>query len=97
VFFRAESFGAAWQIIGKAVLETEWRYLRPFLETRGLLCLVMAGGFAVHFVPEEVKQNLAWAYYTFSATTKAVILILIIQVILQVQTEDVQPFIYFQF
>jgi D-alanyl-lipoteichoic acid acyltransferase DltB (MBOAT superfamily) len=97
VFFRAESFGAAWQIIGKAVLETEWRYLRPFLETRGLLCLVMALGFAVHFVPEAVKQNLAWAYYTFSATTKAVILILIIQLILQVQTEDVQPFIYFQF
>jgi len=97
VFFRAESFGAAWQIIGKAVLETEWRYLRPFLETRGLLCGVMALGFAVHFVPEAVKQNLAWAYYTFSATTKAVILILIIQLILQVQTEDVQPFIYFQF
>ncbi len=97
VFFRAETFGDAWTVIGKAMFETDWRYLRPFLETRGLLCLVMAAGFAAHFVPEEVKQNLAFAYYTLSATTKAILLVLIIQVILQVQTEEVQPFIYFQF
>jgi hypothetical protein len=84
-------------MIGKALFETDWRYLRPFLETRGLLCLVMGAGFAVHFIPGEVKQNLAFAYYTLSATTKAILLVLIIQVILQVQTEEVQPFIYFQF
>jgi hypothetical protein len=97
VFFRADSFGVAALSINKIVFDFDWAYLLPFLQTRGLLFLMMGIGYALHFTPEKDKNSLREYYGTLPVLVKAVILLLIIQAVLQVQNENVQPFIYFQF
>jgi D-alanyl-lipoteichoic acid acyltransferase DltB (MBOAT superfamily) len=97
VFFRADSFQTATTVISKALFETDWSYWQPFLQTRALFCFLLFLGYAIHFVPKEVKQNMALEFGSLSMVVKAIIFLVVIQMVLQIQSEDVQPFIYFQF
>lgn len=97
VFFRAENFQSALTLIGRALFRTDWQYSGPFAQTHGLLCFMLAAGMLIHFIPRTVKENASFTFSTLSATGKALLLILVIQLVIQVRTENVQPFIYFQF
>lgn len=97
VFFRAESFGVAFVSITKMAFDTDWAYFMPFLQTRGPLLAMMVIGFAIHFVSEKDKERMSEYFGTMPVLAKAAVFVLIIQLILQFQTENVQPFIYFQF
>ncbi|MEO1654903.1 MAG: MBOAT family protein, partial [Bacteroidota bacterium] len=97
IFFRAANFGdAAWSI-HQMIFNLDWAYFIPFLQTRGLVFLFIVVGFALHFVRDMDKLKLAEYYSSLPVLAKAGILLLIVQIILQVQNENVQPFIYFQF
>ncbi len=97
IFFRADSFAVASLSINKIVFDFDWAYLVPFLQTRGLLMLVLVVGYALHFTSEKDKTQLENYFGTLPVPAKAIALILIIQLMLQIQSENVQPFIYFQF
>lgn len=97
VFFRAESFGVAFKSITQMAFHTDWAYLVPFMQTRGALLAMMLIGFAIHFISEKDKKLMAEYFGTLPVLAKAAIFVLVIQLILQFQTENVQPFIYFQF
>lgn len=97
IFFRADSYGTAGTVIGKIVFDTNWAYFTPFLQTRGLLVGMLGLGYGIHFLNEMHKQHLRVYFNTLPVLAKSAVLVLIIQIILQVQSENVQPFIYFQF
>ncbi len=97
IFFRADSFTVAALSINRIVFDLDWAYLLPFLQTRGLLVLMLCVGYALHFTSEKDKNHLREYYSTLPLLAKALLLILIIQAVLQIQNENVQPFIYFQF
>ncbi|WP_299457693.1 MBOAT family protein [uncultured Microscilla sp.] len=97
VFFRAESFVVAFKSITQMAFHTDWAYLIPFMQTRGALLAMMVAGFAIHFISEKDKERMAEYFGTLPVLAKAAVFVLVIQLILQFQTENVQPFIYFQF
>ncbi|MDX2304421.1 MAG: MBOAT family protein [Microscillaceae bacterium] len=97
IFFRAESFTDAALAIRQMIFHLDFAYFPPFLKANGLVFLMMVLGYVIHFVRHEDKERLAEYYGTLPLLAKAAILILMIQIILQVQSENVQPFIYFQF
>lgn len=97
IFFRAESFSVAAQSITKMFFHTDWAYLVPFMQTRGLLVAMMVFGYFIHFISEKDKARTAQYFSSLPVVVKAAIFILVIQLILQFKTENVQPFIYFQF
>ena len=97
IFFRAESFTDAALAIRQMVFHLDFAYFSPFLRANGLVFLIMVLGYVIHFVRHEDKERLAEYYGTLPLLAKAAILIFMIQIILQVQNENVQPFIYFQF
>lgn len=97
VFFRAENFLVAAQSINKMLFHTDWAYLVPFIQARGTLVLMMVVGYAIHFISEQDKQRMADYFSSLPVLVKAAVFVIIIQLILQFQTENVQPFIYFQF
>jgi alginate O-acetyltransferase complex protein AlgI len=97
IFFRAQSFDLAWQSINQIVFHLDWAYFMPFIETRGLLFLIMIIGYFIHFVAESDKRQAQQYFGTLPVYAKALILVLVIQLILQLQSAEVQPFIYFQF
>jgi D-alanyl-lipoteichoic acid acyltransferase DltB (MBOAT superfamily) len=97
IFFRAESFGVAMTSINKMIFSLDWAYLGPFIQTRGLLVLLLLIGYFLHFVREAEKQRMQNIFATLPVYAKTIILIVVIQLVLQLQSAEVQPFIYFQF
>ncbi|MBC8111943.1 MAG: MBOAT family protein [Verrucomicrobia bacterium] len=97
VFFRATSFADAILIIKKAFTETDLAYFVPFVQARGLFFAVLCVGFATHFLPEKWKTKLVFHFGKMPVWAKAVVFLLVFQLVLQIQSENVQPFIYFQF
>jgi len=97
IFFRADSFQTATVAIHKIVFHTDWAYLPYFFKANSLVVYLMLFGYATHFVGNKTKMTLQSSFQYVPFYIKAVILLLIIQIVLQIQDENVQPFIYFQF
>ena len=97
VFFRAESFEKAWFSIQKILTATDFDYALPFWETRPLFVTMLLIGLVLHFSSKLFYQNLGHYFASLPFWAKAIGYLIVIQIILQVQAEGVQPFIYFQF
>ncbi|TAE18328.1 MAG: MBOAT family protein [Bacteroidetes bacterium] len=97
IFFRADSFHTATVSIHRIVFHMDWAYLPYFFKANSLVVYFLLAGYASHFIPDRTKKGMQYAFQVLPFYIKAVILLLIIQIILQVQDENVQPFIYFQF
>ncbi len=97
VFFRAESFNMAWMIIQKAFSELNPSYLIPFLYGHGLFAVVFVIGYLILLLPAAVKEKICNVFVELPLPAKALLFLLIFQLVLQFRSETVQPFIYFQF
>ena len=97
IFFRAGSYTDASFAIHQMIFDLDFAYFGPFLQVNGLVFAIMIFGYLIHFVSEKDKERMAEYYGTLPLLAKAAVLVLVIQIILQVQSENVQPFIYFQF
>ena len=97
VFFRADSFATAWQIIGQVFTSFDLAYLPAFFETRKLFVLLLVLAVGIHAIPSSRFDKVERAYIRTPFLVKALAFIILIQCILQIKSTDVQPFIYFQF
>jgi D-alanyl-lipoteichoic acid acyltransferase DltB (MBOAT superfamily) len=97
IFFRVDSFHTATVSIQRIILHMDLAYLPHFYRANSLIVYLLIAGYASHFIPDRLKEKALNTYHLMPLVAKAAILLLIVQVILQVQGENVQPFIYFQF
>ena len=97
VFFRADSFEGAVQIIAQIFTDFNCGLIPAFLQTRGLYIALLLTAAAIHSVPASKFPKLEQAYIRTPFVFKAIIFIVLIQCIIQIKSIDVQPFIYFQF
>lgn len=97
IFFRANSFYIATVSIDKIVFHMDWSYAPYFFKANSLVVYLLLAGYASHFVALKWKHKLQTYFHILPFYLKAIILLVVIQLILQVQNENVQPFIYFQF
>lgn len=97
IFFRASSFSS-----GIMVLEQIGSSLNPELFLPVLtgyknvfaFCLL---GFLLHFIPTIYKEKAEWLVVRLPLFGKSFLLALVIWIVIQVKSADIQPFIYFQF
>lgn len=54
-------------------------------------------GYVLHFIPDRVSEQCRRAFVKMPVPFYAIALIIMIVIIMQVKTSDIQPFIYFQF
>lgn len=54
-------------------------------------------GYVFHFIPDKLSQSCRSTFVKMPAYLYAVVLVILVVVIVQVKTSEVQPFIYFQF
>ena len=73
----------------KIVPEVVWSYRLVFA--------VMALGYLAHWVPERWKHNVLNTFIRTPVWAKLLISVLVVFVIYQSWSADLQPFIYFQF
>lgn len=97
VYFRANSFHEANLFITHIFTNFDLAYLIPFLNVRTLFCILLSIGFTFHFMPENYKNYCFLQFSKIPVWGKALIFIIVIQIMIQLRSETVQPFIYFQF
>ena len=97
IFFRANTFHAAGQVISGIFTAFEWAYLPVFLARRSTWCLMLAIIFGLHFVPKHVWDKLRDRFIDAPWWLKLVSFIILIQLVLQFASATVQPFLYSKF
>lgn len=98
VFFRASDFSTATTMISQIFSDFDWAYLQPFWNVRYLFVILLLVGFAIHAIPDYIYPKMEQFYIKkVPFLVKAIAFVLLIQLCLQLKSESVQPFIYFQF
>ena len=97
VFFRADSFGDALLLIQQCTHGYDWAVLQVFIRTRSLFVILLLTMVAIHAIPSSQFQKIEEIYIRTPFLIKAVAFILLIQMMIQLQSTEIQPFIYFQF
>lgn len=97
VFFRADSFTTAWQVISGTFSRFDPAYFPVFASVRSTWCIMMAVAFAAHFVPKRIVADLRQMFIDSFWIFKLLLFIVVVQLVVHFAAADVQPFIYAQF
>jgi len=97
IFFRASTMQDAWAMIKQIFTAMDPAYILPFWQVRKLFLLLLLVGFATHFIPSQFYPTLEKWFIRIPWVVKAIGFIVLVQLIIELKSQGVQPFIYFQF
>jgi D-alanyl-lipoteichoic acid acyltransferase DltB (MBOAT superfamily) len=97
IFFRAETMELAGQMIYQIMFHFNPGVFGSFLVGYKTISLLLLIGFLLHFTPPSWEQWGETAVTKLPLVGKALFLLVIIMVVAQTKSSNIQPFIYFQF
>jgi len=97
IFFRAGTFEVATQVIHQITHALRPDLLPQVLGAFRPVFALMALGYALHALPDNWTLRLEGVLARRSVVLQAVLLVVIIWLVIQVKSAEIQPFIYFQF
>lgn len=97
IFFRAESWGKSIDIVRNIFCNFDAAYILPFLKARTLWVIMMGVITAAHFIPQTVYDRAEVAFIRAPWIVKLLLFMVVVQIVVEVSSEEVSPFIYFQF
>lgn len=97
VFFRADSWQSAGTIIARAVTDFDPAYAIPFASARMLWLILMLVIIVTHALPTRLWHRASLWFVRSPWIIKLLIFLLTIQAVIELRSNDVAPFIYFQF
>lgn len=97
IFFRASSYESGMEVIDRILNHFDgqiaWQVLTGYSE----VFLLMLLGYLLHFLPDNVDKIVQKRFESAPMVLQSMALALMIWMVIQTQTAEVQPFIYFQF
>ncbi len=97
VFFRADSASSAIAIIGQVFSDFDLAYIMPFAAARTLWLILMALIVVAHCLPTGFWDKAAVWFVRSPWLMKLLLFMTVIQLVIELRSSDVTPFIYFQF
>ncbi len=97
VFFRAADFSDSVLIIKNIFTDWQWQQLPQFFDYRLTWCLMMLAIIIMHFVPQTWSDKLQLYFIKAPWIVKLLTFLIVVQLVIEFMTEEVAPFIYFQF
>ena len=97
VFFRADSAADALTILHRAATDFDPAYAIPFASARTLWLILMCVIIGAHSLPARAWQRAAAWFIRTPWPVKLVIFLVTVQLTIELRSESVTPFIYFQF
>ncbi len=97
VFFRSENLSMACQLLTRAVTDFDITHFIPFITARPWWCVLTLLPLLAQGIGPRRYIRLQSRFISLPWFVKLLLFLLSIQVILQFQTSNVQPFIYYQF
>ena len=97
VFFRAADFHESVLIINNIFVDFDIRQLPEFWIVRREWCVMMLVLIVAHFLPETWAVNMERCFLRSNWAVKMLVFLIVVQLVIQYMSEEVAPFIYFQF
>lgn len=97
VFFRAADFEQSVLIIGNIFVDFHWNQIPQFAMVRPEWCIMMGALIVFHFVPQRWADKVQFMFIRMNWVLKLIIFIIVVQLVIEFMSEEVAPFIYFQF
>ena len=97
IWFRAESMDSTWQIISQIRNNFNFELIPQILISYQKVFWMMLIGYIIHWLPVRVKDWYRETFIGFSLPLKIAISSIVIFVVYQTMSSDLQAFIYFQF
>ncbi len=97
VLFRAQSFEVAGQVFTQIFTSFQPQILGQWIESYSVVGMFMLIGYVLHFTPERLSDAVKRFVVKTPLVVQALIILIVVYIVIQVKSSDVQPFIYFQF
>ena len=97
VFFRAGSMADAGEIFRRIFTDFDLAYLAPFWAARKLWCVVLAVAAAGLLIPPRTYDRLRARFTRLPWIVIFLVFLMAVQLVIQLRSGDIQPFIYYQF
>ncbi len=97
IFFRASDFQTAMDMINKILFDFQGAIFVQFLEGYTAVFVLIVIGFFLHFMPKSYDIVMQGTVTRLPLLGKAILIVIVIFIVAQVKSSDLQPFIYFQF
>jgi D-alanyl-lipoteichoic acid acyltransferase DltB (MBOAT superfamily) len=97
VFFRARDLDTVWLVFSRLGTPWELDKVGSVIEVRRWLFVAMGAAALFSFLPTGLVDKVERAFTRVPMPARAFALLCVVQLVLQVQSSEVQPFIYFQF
>ncbi len=97
VLFRAPSFGIAEQMFYQIWNKFEPQIFFQWFTSYKAVALLMLLGYVLHFMPEFISGKAKEFVARCPLVVKAILIVVLVFIVIQIKSSDVQPFIYFQF
>lgn len=97
IFFRASDFSTGQEIINQIITNFHPELIGQFIQGYSLVSFFIALGYILHFTPQSWEHKAYEWTINSPLIIKAIVCTLVIVLVMQLKSSDVQPFIYFQF
>jgi len=97
IFFRGSDMTVCINLIKHIVTDFDIAYAIPFFYARKTWCILLILIFALHSIRPAFYDKMKVWFIKSPWIVKVIVFLIVIQLVLQFSTGEVQPFIYFQF
>lgn len=97
ILFRAPSFEVATAMIHQIIYKFEPQIFLQWCVSYKAVAILMLTGYLLHFAPQFLTRFARFLVAHTPLLFKAALIVILVWLVVQVKSSDVQPFIYFQF
>ena len=97
IFFRAADMKTAIQMIRQMLFHFNPQIFVEFITGYKAVLLMMLFGYALHFIPKSLELKAESSVTNLPLLLKVAFMIMVIILVVQFKSSEIQPFIYFQF
>jgi D-alanyl-lipoteichoic acid acyltransferase DltB (MBOAT superfamily) len=97
IFFRAQDLNTVQAILSQIAYNFQPQILVDFMDGYAGVLFWMAVGYALHFLPKQMEDAAQGFVTRLPLPAKALLITMVVALVMQVKSAEVQPFIYFQF
>lgn len=97
VIFRAPTLHDAQMMASQVFCSMDWTYVLPFFNVRSLFVIVLFAGIALYSIPVSWFPAISKRFINIPFWAKAIIFIIVLQCVVQLQSESMQIFLYAEF
>jgi D-alanyl-lipoteichoic acid acyltransferase DltB (MBOAT superfamily) len=97
IFFRAPDMNSVGIMLRQIFQNFSPGSYMTVLPAYGSAVIVMASAYAIHFLPENIKESYRGIFVNIPIAVQLVIVMLVAIFLYQMRTSEVMPFIYFRF